>query len=434
MNKTDYDFSGWATKSNIKCSDGRTIMNNAFKDNDGQKVPLVWNHQHDDPNEVLGHALLENRADGVYAYCKFNDTESGRTAKELVRNGDVDKLSIFANKLKTVANNVIHGCIREVSLVLAGANPGAYIDSVVMHGEGSEMEEEGVIYTNEKIDILQHSDEESDSSKKEDSKEMEEEKKEQEEKDNKEKKDEKTVKEVFDTLNEEQKEAVYAIVGQAIEDSKKANDDNLCDVLIVGRGGGSIEDLWAFNEKIVAQAIYDSNIPIVSAVGHEIDFTIADFVSDKRAATPTAAAEIVTPDINTLKQNVNYYVDAMTKRINYIFNELKMRLVNIDKRIDNNNPLNTLKHKNEILKAYVSALNNNIYRILSDKKHNYSMLKQHLDSLNPLAIMEKGYSINSINGEIITDVKRVKKGDILKTQMKNGFLVSQVIEVNENGR
>lgn len=226
MNKTDYDFSGWATKSNIKCSDGRTIMNNAFKDNDGQKVPLVWNHQHDDPNEVLGHALLENRADGVYAYCKFNDTESGRTAKELVRNGDVDKLSIFANKLKTVANNVIHGCIREVSLVLAGANPGAYIDSVVMHGEGSEMEEEGVIYTNEKIDILQHSDEESDSSKKEDSKEMEEEKKEQEEKDNKEKKDKKTVKEVFDTLNEEQKEAVYAIVGQAIEDSKKANDDN----------------------------------------------------------------------------------------------------------------------------------------------------------------------------------------------------------------
>ena len=226
MNKTDYDFSGWATKSNIKCSDGRTIMNNAFKDNDGQKVPLVWNHQHDDPNEVLGHALLENRADGVYAYCKFNDTESGRTAKELVRNGDVDKLSIFANKLKTVANNVIHGCIREVSLVLAGANPGAYIDSVVMHGEGSEMEEEGVIYTDEKIDILQHSDEESDSSKKEDSKEMDEEKKEQEEKDNKEEKDKKTVKEVFDTLNEEQKEAVYAIVGQAIEDSKKANDDN----------------------------------------------------------------------------------------------------------------------------------------------------------------------------------------------------------------
>lgn len=226
MNKTDYDFSGWATKSNIKCSDGRTIMSNAFKNNDGQKVPLVWNHQHDDPNEVLGHALLENRADGVYAYCKFNDTESGRTAKELVRNGDVDKLSIFANKLKTVANNVIHGCIREVSLVLAGANPGAYIDSVVMHGEDSEMEEEGVIYTDEKIDILQHSDEESDSSEKEDPEDMDEEKKDQDQKDNGSEKKEKTVKDVFDTLNEEQKQAVYTIVGQAIEDSKKVNKDD----------------------------------------------------------------------------------------------------------------------------------------------------------------------------------------------------------------
>lgn len=226
MSKTDYDFSGWATRNNIRCSDGRTIMNDAFKDNDGQKVPLVWNHQHDDPNEVLGHALLENRADGVYAYCKFNDTESGKTAKALVQNGDVDKLSIFANKLKTVANNVIHGCIREVSLVLAGANPGAYIDSVIVHGEGSEEEEEGVIYTNEKIDILQHSDEESNSDKKEDSEKMDEDKKDnQDPKDNEDKK-EKSVKDVFDTLNEEQKDAVYAIVGKAIEDAKKDNKDD----------------------------------------------------------------------------------------------------------------------------------------------------------------------------------------------------------------
>ena len=158
MNKSDYDFSGWATRSNIKCSDGRTIMNDAFKENNGQKVPLVWNHQHDDPSEVLGHALLENRSDGVYAYCKFNNTESGQNAKALVQNGDVDKLSIYANKLKTVANNVIHGCIREVSLVLAGANPGAYIDSVIVHGEGSEIEEEGVIYTSENIDVIEHAD------------------------------------------------------------------------------------------------------------------------------------------------------------------------------------------------------------------------------------------------------------------------------------
>ena len=226
MNKSDYDFSGWATRSNIKCSDGRTIMNDAFKENNGQKVPLVWNHQHDDPSEVLGHALLENRSDGVYAYCKFNNTESGQNAKALVQNGDVDKLSIYANKLKTVANNVIHGCIREVSLVLAGANPGAYIDSVIVHGEGSEIEEEGVIYTNENIDIIEHADSSDDKESKKDEKEetvkmenKDPEKKEEQKKD-------KTVQEVFDTLNEEQKDAVYAIVGQAVEDAKKDSSDD----------------------------------------------------------------------------------------------------------------------------------------------------------------------------------------------------------------
>lgn len=226
MNKSDYDFSGWATRSNIKCSDGRTIMNDAFKENNGQKVPLVWNHQHDDPSEVLGHALLENRSDGVYAYCKFNNTESGQNAKALVQNGDVDKLSIYANKLKTVANNVIHGCIREVSLVLAGANPGAYIDSVIVHGEGSEIEEEGVIYTSENINVIEHADSSDDKEPKKDEKEetvkmenKDPEKKEEQKKD-------KTVQEVFDTLNEEQKDAVYAIVGQAVEDAKKDSSDD----------------------------------------------------------------------------------------------------------------------------------------------------------------------------------------------------------------
>jgi len=149
----NYDFSGWATKNDIECSDGRVIKKDAFKQNDGQKVPLVWNHQHDDPNEVLGHALLENRDEGVYAYCKFNDTESGKTAKALVVNGDVDKLSIYANRLKTNLNDVVHGCIREVSLVLAGANPGAFIDSIISHSEDGEDEEEGVIYTDEQISL-----------------------------------------------------------------------------------------------------------------------------------------------------------------------------------------------------------------------------------------------------------------------------------------
>lgn len=216
----DYDFSGWATRNNIECSDGRTIMKDAFKDNDGQKVPLVWNHQHDDPNEVLGHALLENRNEGVYAYCKFNDTESGQTAKSLVVNGDVDKLSIYANKLKSNMGQVVHGCIREVSLVLAGANPGAYIDSVVVHADGAEDEEEGTIYTDEQISVnVEHSEEKS------------EEKEETKMNDNSEIKHaeteagEKTVQEVFDTLTDEQKDVVYAIIGEAVEEAKNDAGD-----------------------------------------------------------------------------------------------------------------------------------------------------------------------------------------------------------------
>ena len=217
MNK-DYDFGGWATRNNIKCSDGRTILKDAFKQNDGQKVPLVWNHQHNDPSEVLGHALLENRAEGVYAYCKFNDTESGQTAKSLVANGDVDKLSIYANKLKTHMNNVMHGCIREVSLVLAGANPGAFIDTVISHGEDAEAEEEGIIYTDEHIDTIEHSDDEND---KEGETDMEDKNKKNDEENN-----EKTIQEVFETLNEEQKNAVYAIVGQALQHSDDSEDDS----------------------------------------------------------------------------------------------------------------------------------------------------------------------------------------------------------------
>ena len=244
----EYDFSGWATRNDIECSDGRTIMRDAFKQNDGQKVPLVWNHQHNDPNEVLGHALLENREEGVYAYCKFNDTESGKTAKSLVVNGDVDKLSIYANRLKSQMNKVVHGCIREVSLVLAGANPGAYIDSVVMHGEGADAEEEVVIYTDENISVdIEPSD--SDSEEKTDNEEggenVTEDNVVNEEVVNEdvvvegddnvneiEHSDEKTIEEVFNTLSEEQKTAVYAIIGQAVEgdddnDNEKEGEDNM---------------------------------------------------------------------------------------------------------------------------------------------------------------------------------------------------------------
>lgn len=268
--KTDYDFGGWATRNNIKCSDGRTILKDAFKENDGQKVPLVWNHQHNDVNEILGHALLENREDGVYAYCKFNNTESGQTAKALVANGDVDKLSIYANKLKTHMNNVMHGCIREVSLVLAGANPGAYIDSVVVHGDGADVEEEGVIYTDEALELshsegedagtedsnaenstnseenqnenseedvgegAKESNEDSDKEPEKDIKKEDSDMNEDKEKDLEHNDEGKTVQEVFDGMTDEQKNAVYAIVGQAVadatgegdEDNNEENDDN----------------------------------------------------------------------------------------------------------------------------------------------------------------------------------------------------------------
>ena len=215
----DYDFSGWATKNNLKCSDGRTILKDAFKHDDGVTVPLVWNHQHNDPINILGHALLENRDEGVYAYCKFNETDSGKNAKILVEHGDVSALSIYANQLKQQGGNVIHGAIREVSLVLAGANPGAFIDSVIAHGE--ESEEEAVIFTGEDI-VLSHANE--DKTEKKDPESKEEEKKEEMKEEMKEEK-QKTVKEVFDTLTEEQKTVVYAIIGQIMEENQNESKD-----------------------------------------------------------------------------------------------------------------------------------------------------------------------------------------------------------------
>lgn len=224
----NFDFSGWATKANLKCSDGRIIRPDAFKHNDGQTVPLVWNHKHNDPSEVLGHALLENRADGVYAYCKFNDTESGKTAKLLVQHGDVDQLSIYANQLKQQGPNVIHGNIRELSLVLAGANPGAFIDSVIVHGE--ESDEEAYIYTGEYID-LEHSgvpeihEEEKESEEKEVVEEKKDESLEHSEEEKMADGNEKTVKEVFDSMTEEQRTVAYAMIGAALEEAGYDEDE-----------------------------------------------------------------------------------------------------------------------------------------------------------------------------------------------------------------
>ena len=262
----NYDFSGWATRNDLKCSDGRVIRAGAFKHCDGMEVPLVWNHQHNDPENILGKALLHNMDQGVYAYCTFNDSESGKQAKILVQHGDVKALSIYANQLQQNGCDVLHGAIREVSLVLAGANPGAFIDSVIKHGE--ESEEEAVIYTGEDI-VLAHSEEEveeeetdiehSDEDNIEESSEEDETlehackskgetavDKEEKKKgcgagcktDPKEKKKgcgesdmepetkEKTVKDVFDTFTEEQKTVVYALIGQALEDAKESDKED----------------------------------------------------------------------------------------------------------------------------------------------------------------------------------------------------------------
>lgn len=204
-----FDFSGWATKANLKCSDGRIISPGAFKDMDGATVPLVWGHNHSDPMCVLGNAVLEHRDEGMYTYGTFNDTEQGRNAKTLVEHGDIVSLSICANKLEQDGDTVMHGIIREVSLVLAGANPGAFIDSVIMHGEESD---EAIIYTGEEL-VLNHADEE----KKEEEK--------MENNGNKEEKKDKTISEIFETLNDEQKNMVYAMVGMAAGEDNEDGDD-----------------------------------------------------------------------------------------------------------------------------------------------------------------------------------------------------------------
>lgn len=212
--KHNCDFSGWATRNDLVCSDGRTIKKDAFKHNDGCKVPLVWNHQHNEPDNVLGHAILENRDEGVYAYCSFNSNKSGQEAKEIVAHGDVSSLSIYANRLKQVGADVIHGMIREVSLVLAGANPGAYIDTVMAHGDGSE---DGIIANYDERIIIHAdcgTDDKSDKKDEGDSS-----------KDKTDDKKEKTVGDVYNSMSEEQKKAVQIMVGEALA-SKGSKDDN----------------------------------------------------------------------------------------------------------------------------------------------------------------------------------------------------------------
>lgn len=222
-----FDFSGWATRNNMRCSDGRTIRKNAFKNNDGEVVPLIWQHDHTSPAGVIGHALLENRNEGVYAYCSLNDNEAALAAKEAIKHGDIDALSIYANHLQQNGGDVIHGEIREVSLVIHGANPGAFIDNVMMHGDMEVYEESGFIYNDELIDdettwYLNHNDDGSVYLSHEDE-EDEEGEEVSEEKEEKTSGKEKTVKDVYDAMTKEEKSVVAFMIGVALDNERKKN-------------------------------------------------------------------------------------------------------------------------------------------------------------------------------------------------------------------
>lgn len=221
MKTKKFDFGGWATRNNLKCSDGRTILKDAFKDNDGQTVPLVWNHQHNGPDNVLGHALLENRKDGVYAYCTFNDTEQGQISKILVQHGDISALSIFANQIRERASNVLHGAIKEVSLVLAGANPGAFIDTVAL-SHGDDADGEAIIYTGEPISLCHSGTKKEDEDGAADDPDGKDEDKNPGKKDDG---DEETIEDVINTFNEKQKNVFHAVVGEIMARNGVLNDE-----------------------------------------------------------------------------------------------------------------------------------------------------------------------------------------------------------------
>lgn len=282
-----FDFSGWATKANLKCSDGRIIRQDAFKDNDGQKVPLVWNHKHDATTQVLGHALLENRDGGVYAYCKFNETESGKTAKELVKHGDVDKLSIYANQLKQQGPNVIHGNIREVSLVLAGANPGALIEDVMMHSADGDyiLEDECIIHTGDYFEV---SDENTIEHSSEDEKKDELEHAEDKTMDENKKDGEKTVKDVIDTMNEEQQTVMYALIADAMEGNFNDDED---------------EDNEGGNEDM-KHNVFENEENNANVLSHADEATIIDMAKAPSVGSLQHAMEIYAEE-NSLQHGID---------------------------------------------------------------------------------------------------------------------------------
>ena len=311
----NYDFSGWATRNDLRCSDGRVIRKDAFKDNDGETVPLVWNHQHNDPLNVLGHAMLQNRDSGVYAYCTFNDTENGQAAKKMVEHGDITHLSIYANRLKQKGSDVLHGAIREVSLVLAGANPGAYIDSIMSHGE--ESDDEAIIYTDEEIYLSHAGTTEGETDMNE---------------------NEETIQDVFDTLNEKQKQVVYAIIGMALEDAgaveaKHSDDDD--DYFEHADDEETVQDVFnTLNEKqkqvvyaIIGQALEDAG---VNTEGDEEDMKHNVFDQDEMNGNDTlshAEMETIIADgkrFGSMKESFLAHAEEYgIKSIDYLFPEPK---------------------------------------------------------------------------------------------------------------
>lgn len=337
-----YDFSGYATRNNIKCSDGRVIMRDAFKDNDHKKVPLVWQHDHMSPDNVLGHAMLENREDGVYAYGCFNDTPSGLNAKELVKNGDVRALSIYANKLKQDGANVIHGAIREVSLVLAGANPGAYIDTVMVHSDGDEETEDAEICFNLNSNpVIYHSDEVDDKKDNVDDESdgviSHTDKSNEKEKDmaNNTGSDDKTVQDVIDSMTDEQKNVLYTLVGMAADGSlDNEGDDDM--------KHNAFED----EDDYMAHSIdYDELLRDAKRSGSLRDAVIqhglehvsyADYLEHGKATYGIDQIDTLFPDFKSLNtppafvsRNMDWVKDVMNSVSHTPFSRIKSMFANI---------------------------------------------------------------------------------------------------------
>lgn len=305
MAKT-YDFEGWATRANLKCSDGRIIDKNAFANDDGNVVPLAWNHNHDDPFNVLGHALLENRDEGVYAYCSFNDTEAGRTARNLVQHGDITSLSIFANKLKQNGNHVEHGCIREVSLVYAGANPGAFIKSVISHAD--EDGECAEIYTGEEFSLSHADDNTNDNTHKKEIEKM-------DKTDNN-----KTLEEVFNTLSEDQKNAVYALIGLALEEGNDEQNDDKGDDDMKHNVFSDNEEIYDGKDVISHSDVMDA-IKDAKREGSMKESFIAHGIEDIEYLFPDARTTTSTPEF--IKRDDSWVTKVMNSIHHTPFSKIK---------------------------------------------------------------------------------------------------------------